>query len=200
MPSQQDELAPPVQEEVIPLSREDFEELCKLASPQGVALWDPFLSDAPSSSVKQSFVRPGLQKQFEFNTEVLSIISSCVRALPEEHQEKSDGHQAFVVSCSPKGTPSKLRFHFNIARQSQICSIRCGKNWRYFTLEGVLKYIGDPQAPLTSLMGTSSAHNDFVWPNFTHIFNLVLGWYRTLAQPPSASWLRCSSPTSAYNG
>uniref|UniRef100_A0A183GTC7 Phlebovirus_G2 domain-containing protein n=1 Tax=Heligmosomoides polygyrus TaxID=6339 RepID=A0A183GTC7_HELPZ len=57
---------------------------------------------------------------------------------------------------------SKLRFHFNTARQSQNCSIRCGKNLRYFTLEGVLKYIGDPQAPLTSLMGTSSAHNDFV--------------------------------------
>lgn len=89
MSSQQDELAPPVQEEVIPLSREDFEELCKLASPQGVALWDPFSSDAPSSSVKQSFVRPGLQKQFEFNTEVLSIISSCVRALPEEHQVRT---------------------------------------------------------------------------------------------------------------
>ncbi|VDP54304.1 unnamed protein product [Heligmosomoides polygyrus] len=91
------------------------------------------------------------------------------------------GHQAFVVSCSPKGTPSKLRFHFNTARQSQNCSIRCGKNLRYFTVEGVLKYIGDPQAPLTSLMGTSSAHNDFVWPDFAHIFNVVLGWYKTLA-------------------
>ncbi|WKX99407.1 hypothetical protein Q1695_014357 [Nippostrongylus brasiliensis] len=49
---------PPVQEEIVSISREDFEELCRLASPAAGTAPDPSLSSAASSSVKQSFEHP----------------------------------------------------------------------------------------------------------------------------------------------
>lgn len=87
--SSQNVFVPPVQEEIISLSRDDFEELCRLASPAPNIAPDQSLSTVASSSVKQVFVRPGLQKQFEFNSEVLSLLAPVMMHPPDEHPEKA---------------------------------------------------------------------------------------------------------------
>ncbi|VDL75600.1 unnamed protein product [Nippostrongylus brasiliensis] len=90
------------------------------------------------------------------------------------------GQHAFVVPCNPSGAQSTLRFHFNTARQSLNCSIKCGLQERYFAVAGILKYVGNVHTPIAALKGTSSIYQEFAWPDFKHIFSVMLSWYKTL--------------------
>ncbi|VDL65769.1 unnamed protein product [Nippostrongylus brasiliensis] len=87
---------------------------------------------------------------------------------------------SFVVPCTPKGAESQLRFHFNSARQSLNCSIQCGGATSYLVLRGILKYVEDVHTPLASLMGTNAVYREIAWPDFPHIFDVILSWYKTL--------------------
>ncbi|KAL6727836.1 hypothetical protein Aduo_009679 [Ancylostoma duodenale] len=76
---------PPADDDTVHLRKEDFEELlsqlgmhvppCSSSIPQFSSNIPMSSSNMPSSSSKPKFTKPGLSRQFDFNSEILSILS-----------------------------------------------------------------------------------------------------------------------------
>ncbi|XGW10144.1 hypothetical protein V3C99_011987 [Haemonchus contortus] len=91
------------------------------------------------------------------------------------------GNHAFVVPCAKDSPESLLRFHFDSARQLLNCSITCGQAKHYFLLAGILKFIEPLSIPGSAILsGNSTMYHEIKWPDFYHIFDVCLLWYKTL--------------------
>ncbi|KAL6729570.1 hypothetical protein Aduo_002984 [Ancylostoma duodenale] len=91
---------PPADDDTVHLRKEDFEELlsqlgmhvppCSSSIPQFSSNIPMSSSNMPSSSSKPKFTKPGLSRQFDFNSEILSILSPLVEYAPEELDVKNN--------------------------------------------------------------------------------------------------------------
>ncbi|KAK6049074.1 hypothetical protein COOONC_13421, partial [Cooperia oncophora] len=88
---------------------------------------------------------------------------------------------AFVIPCAPHGPESELRFHLDSARQILNCTISCGRFENGFLITGVLKYVNTFHYPgMATLDVNNTVFNEFQWPDFGHIIDTILTWYKTL--------------------
>ncbi|KAL6734960.1 hypothetical protein Aduo_005446 [Ancylostoma duodenale] len=91
------------------------------------------------------------------------------------------GRHAFVVPCAPTSPESNLYFHLDSARQLLNCSIRCGETVHYFVLLGILRYTSNFHAAMADFVqGNTTAYHGFQLPDFHHILNVFLDWYKVL--------------------
>ncbi|EYC27585.1 hypothetical protein Y032_0009g810 [Ancylostoma ceylanicum] len=93
-----------MEEDIVQLRKEDFDELLanlrmqvapitplpQTSSNIPPATGIPCTSAMPSSSSKPKFTKPGLSRQFDFNSEILSILSPLVEFAPEERDVKNN--------------------------------------------------------------------------------------------------------------
>ncbi|VDL80653.1 unnamed protein product [Nippostrongylus brasiliensis] len=87
----------------------------------------------------------------------------------------------FTIPCSPNSEGSVLRFLLSTARVRLICSVTCGSRNTTFEITGILKYIHTLQGQVNEM--AIPAHNitsDFEWPDFSHILDVYLQWYKTV--------------------
>uniref|UniRef100_W6NFA3 Zinc finger and Integrase domain containing protein n=1 Tax=Haemonchus contortus TaxID=6289 RepID=W6NFA3_HAECO len=99
----------------------------------------------------------------------------------DTHGEILCDQRAFVVPCGPTPKESMLMFHLDSAQQFFNCSVRCGEVTRYFTLTGILKYTNDFNVVLKSILkGNKTNYHEFKLPDFAHIADVMLSWYKTL--------------------
>ncbi|KAK6015747.1 hypothetical protein OSTOST_18800, partial [Ostertagia ostertagi] len=85
------------------------------------------------------------------------------------------------ATCSISNT-SSLRFSFDTARIHQKCRASCGQSVTIFEIGGLLKYPHTASNMVDRwLRGeTSSEPVGFHWPDFPHILDVFLMWYKTL--------------------
>ncbi|KIH52920.1 hypothetical protein ANCDUO_16969 [Ancylostoma duodenale] len=103
------QLAPKAEEEVVQMRLEDFEVLLAQAraqqAPVPPAPTAPAVAPAiavvpmagPSSSSKPTFSKPGLARQFDFNSTVLASLSPLMEFAPEESEIKANLTKAITL-------------------------------------------------------------------------------------------------------
>ncbi|WKX88652.1 hypothetical protein Q1695_008353 [Nippostrongylus brasiliensis] len=77
---------PPAEEEFVTMSKQQFDDLCRKINPEACGDSLPstsYSTSVPAPSAKPSFLKPGLEKQFDFNQELYSLVVSGIRHLPE---------------------------------------------------------------------------------------------------------------------
>ncbi|KAK6062152.1 hypothetical protein COOONC_00179 [Cooperia oncophora] len=75
----------------------------------------------------------------------------------------------FTIPCTRKGAESTLRFSHTSARIRQRCNVSCG-NWVH-TIHGSAAQI---------IAGGSNISDEIRLPDFGHIFDVLLHWYKTV--------------------
>ncbi|KHJ89034.1 integrase core domain protein [Oesophagostomum dentatum] len=90
-------------------------------------------------------------------------------------------HDAFIVQCAPDSPETILRFHLDSARQGLECTVKCGQNSQRFLITGVLKFVNPVRNSWRSnIEGNSTLYSEFRWPDFSHIADVLITWYKTL--------------------
>ncbi|KAK5964383.1 hypothetical protein GCK32_010050 [Trichostrongylus colubriformis] len=91
------------------------------------------------------------------------------------------GDLFFTIPCNRKGAISTLRFSHASARVKKECKVSCGKSETIFEITGILQWIRTIHgSTLKILAGESSVYDELVFPDFGHIIDVFLSWYKTL--------------------
>ncbi|PIO75230.1 hypothetical protein TELCIR_02740 [Teladorsagia circumcincta] len=86
----------------------------------------------------------------------------------------------FTVPCSPEGAESTLRFVHTLARMRKVCDVNCGSTTTTFEITGILQWTRTIHSSAKKiLMGESTLYDEFVLPDFGHIFDVLFEWYKT---------------------
>ncbi|VDP14119.1 unnamed protein product [Heligmosomoides polygyrus] len=89
--------------------------------------------------------------------------------------------QYFAVPCNRHGTTSTLLLRFTTARVRQTCEVSCGLTPTTFELTGILKWTRTIHgSALRVINGESSLYDEIVFPDFFHIVDVMLSWYKTI--------------------
>ncbi|KAK6727346.1 hypothetical protein RB195_005189 [Necator americanus] len=75
MPREGEKFIPEASTEFVQISREELEEMRAHANRSSAPAATGLQSTVPSSSSKPIFTKPGLARQFEFNSSVLSVLT-----------------------------------------------------------------------------------------------------------------------------
>ncbi|VDL75199.1 unnamed protein product [Nippostrongylus brasiliensis] len=95
--------------------------------------------------------------------------------------EVTCGPASFTIPCGKNGVASTIRFHFSRARIQQWCSIACGKTASSFEIAGILKYAHTPHLVFQKwIEGEDKTYSGIQFPDFSHIADVFLHWYKTL--------------------
>ncbi|KAK6755445.1 hypothetical protein RB195_014046 [Necator americanus] len=90
---------PNAAEEVVQISREELEELLNQArqtvAPPPVTL--PSSANTPTSSSKPNFSKPGLARQFDFNSSILNILTPLMEFAPEDFEIRGNLSRAITL-------------------------------------------------------------------------------------------------------
>lgn len=88
---------------------------------------------------------------------------------------------SFAVDCDQEGRSIVLRFNFDRARIYQKFTISCGRVASHFEISGILKFTHSVESFANKwLSGTPNSESDIHLPDFWHITDVFLQWYKTL--------------------
>ncbi|VDP53593.1 unnamed protein product [Heligmosomoides polygyrus] len=88
---------------------------------------------------------------------------------------------SFTKPCDEAGVETTLHFALKEARIHQVCSISCGQVRNSFDIVGILKYPHTASEAIERwIKGESVIFSDIKWPDFSHIAQVFLQWYKTL--------------------
>ncbi|KAK6030756.1 hypothetical protein OSTOST_03102 [Ostertagia ostertagi] len=88
----------------------------------------------------------------------------------------------FTVPCKQEGAQSTLQFSHTTARVYKQCAVTCGSVATSFEITGILQWTRTIQgSALRILAGESKMYDEIIFPDFYHIFDVMLHWYKSLA-------------------
>ncbi|RCN38449.1 zinc knuckle [Ancylostoma caninum] len=94
-------VVPEAEEELVQVRRDELEELLAQirvpAAPAVVPLAPPVPAPGPSSSSKPTFTKPGLARQFDFNSSILTILTPIMDFAPEDYEIRSNLAKAITL-------------------------------------------------------------------------------------------------------
>ncbi|VDL75727.1 unnamed protein product [Nippostrongylus brasiliensis] len=104
---------------------------------------------------------------------------TCVSQVEETMAAITCEEHAFSIPCRSEGAVSSLRFNFRQAQVHLTCSSSCGATKTHFELAGVLHWTRTFFGTAEKLLaGESIIYNEVVLPDFSHIANVFMTWYK----------------------
>ncbi|KAL6724041.1 hypothetical protein Aduo_018975 [Ancylostoma duodenale] len=89
---------------------------------------------------------------------------------------------AFTVPCSPRGSPSSLRFSLSKAQVQLQCTSSCGTVKKTFEVAGVLFWTKTILTTAEKIIaGESKLYDEWVLPDMPdigHIVDVITSWYK----------------------
>ncbi|KAK6031572.1 zinc knuckle, partial [Ostertagia ostertagi] len=89
--------------------------------------------------------------------------------------------QSFTIPCQGTGSTSTLRFTHSSARVMKNCTVSCGTAETTFEITGVLQWVRTIYGSATKVINSeSNVYDELIFPDFGHIFDVILHWYKTV--------------------
>ncbi|KAK6031097.1 zinc knuckle, partial [Ostertagia ostertagi] len=96
--------------------------------------------------------------------------------------------QSFTIPCQGTGSTSTLRFTHSSARVMKNCTVSCGTAETTFEITGVLQWVRTIYGSATKVINSeSNVYDELIFPDFGHIFDVILHWYKTPKKTPSTT-------------
>ncbi|KAK5970736.1 hypothetical protein GCK32_015164 [Trichostrongylus colubriformis] len=91
------------------------------------------------------------------------------------------GNQYFTIPCNREGATSTLLLRFQAARVRQTCEVSCGATNTTFEITGILQWTRTIHGSAMRIInGESNVYDEIVLPDFLHIADVMLSWYKTI--------------------
>ncbi|KAK6059720.1 hypothetical protein COOONC_02627 [Cooperia oncophora] len=155
----------------------------------------------PSLVAAEVFVQ--LREKFERTVKVVtdercmvpnSVAKGCYRCLQGAEAEiycTTDGNSTmatvqcdeeyFTIPCTPSGATTIWRFSHPSAKVKKECQVSCGSTTTRFEITGILQWVRTLSGAAARIaQGESNVYNEMILPDFSHIFDVILHWYKTL--------------------
>ncbi|KAK6725597.1 hypothetical protein RB195_004113 [Necator americanus] len=97
MPEEGKEFIPEASTKFVQISREELEEMLAQARRSSTSAASGLQPTVPSSSSKPVFTKPGLARQFEFNSSVLNILTPLMEWAPDDFDIRSNLFRAITL-------------------------------------------------------------------------------------------------------
>ncbi|KAK5985524.1 hypothetical protein GCK32_010128 [Trichostrongylus colubriformis] len=89
--------------------------------------------------------------------------------------------QSFTIPCKREGATSTLHFMHKSARLMKQCKVSCGGSEKTFEITGILQWVRTIHGSTVKVIsGESSVYDELIFPDFGHIFDVILHWYKTV--------------------
>uniref|UniRef100_A0A7I4YBT1 Phlebovirus_G2 domain-containing protein n=1 Tax=Haemonchus contortus TaxID=6289 RepID=A0A7I4YBT1_HAECO len=89
--------------------------------------------------------------------------------------------QSFTIPCQGTGSTSTLRFTHSSARVKKNCTVSCGTTETAFEITGVLQWVRTIHGSAMKVINSeSNVYDELIFPDFGHIFDVILHWYKTV--------------------